>query len=192
MYPYSIPLLSFFVNENNWLTFLKKGDNVGNMQERFITSGTIAQNKKARFHYEILETLEAGIILTGGEVKSLRAGRVSIGESYISAENQSLFLINANIAQYSPTNRGFVQHNDTRPRELLLHRKELNKWIGAIAKKGQTAVPLELYFNQKGLAKIKIALCVGKNMADKREAIKKRDWNREKQRILAYYNNGKK
>lgn len=153
-----------------------------------ISTGLVANNKKARFNYEILETYEAGIVLTGGEVKSLRLGHASINESYADMENRELFLINAHIAEYKGAKGGFVQENATRPRKLLLHERELNKLIAAVEQKGKTIVPLELYFNSRGVAKVKIALAVGKNMADKREDIKKRDWNREKQRIMAHYN----
>ncbi len=157
-----------------------------------ITSGTVATNRKARFNYEILETFEAGLVLTGGEVKSLRAGHATINESYADAENRELFLINAHITEYAAAKDGFVKQIASRPRKLLLKRKELNKILASIEQKGKTVVPLELYFNSRGIAKIKIALAVGKNLVDKRQDIKKRDWNRDKQRILAYYNRGKK
>lgn len=162
------------------------------MSKTLISTGIVATNKKARFNYEILETFEAGIVLTGGEVKSLRAGHATINESYADSENRELYLVNAHITEYAPTKGGFIQENATRPRKLLLHQKELNKIFASIEQKGKTIIPLEIYFNKRGVAKVKIALGVGKNMADKREDIKKRDWNRDKQRILAYYNNGKK
>ena len=148
----------------------------------------IAQNKKARFNYQIQETLVAGIVLTGGEVKSLRMGRANINESYVSPENGEIFLINSHILEYAPAAKGFVKQTPTRPRKLLLTSQEIKKWTGAVAKKGQTIIPLELFFNHKGLAKIKIALAMGKNLVDKRETIKQRDWNREKQRVLKNYN----
>lgn len=159
------------------------------MAKTLITTGPVATNRKARFNYEILETFEAGIVLTGGEVKSLRAGHATINESYASAENRELFLINAHVTEYSGSNGGFVQELASRPRKLLLHQKELNKILAAIEQKGKTLVPLELYFNCRGIAKVRIALAIGKNHADKREDIKKRDWDREKQRILVHYNN---
>lgn len=156
-----------------------------------ITTGTVATNRKARFNYAILETFEAGIILTGGEVKSLRAGHATINESYASFEGNGLFLINAHIMEYSAAKDGFVKQVAARPRQLLLRKKELKKIKDEVAKKGKTVVPLEIFFNQRGLAKVKIAIACGKNHADKREDIKKRDWNLEKRRILAHYNNGK-
>ncbi len=159
---------------------------------KMIATGSVATNRKARFNYEILETFEAGVILTGGEVKSLRLGHASIGESYAAREKSKLMLINANIAEWAPAKGGFVVQNATRPRALLLHQKELNKIFAALERKGQTVVPLEIFFNARGLAKVKIALAAGKTHADKREAVKKRDWNIEKRRILAHYNNGKK
>lgn len=162
------------------------------MNKTLISTGTVANNKKARFNYTVLETFEAGIMLTGGEVKSLRAGRATISESYATVDNGELFLVNAHILEDKATKGGFVQHVAGRPRKLLLKRKELNRLMGEVAKKGKTLVPLEIYFNDRGIAKVRIGLAQGKNMADKRETIKERDWNRDKQRILAHYNNGKK
>lgn len=153
-----------------------------------ITTGTIAQNRKARFNYTILETVEAGIVLTGGEVKSLRAGHASIGESYASFEKGELFLINASILPYAASKGGFVQQHDNRPRKLLLTKKEMHKLMGLIERKGHTLIPLELYFNARGLAKVKLALAQGKTHSDKRETIKKRDWDKQKQRILSFKN----
>ena len=109
-----------------------------------ITTGTVAQNRKARFNYTILETIEAGIMLTGGEVKSLRAGHASISESYASFEKGELFLINAHILPYAASKGGFIQQQDSRPRKLLLAKKEMNKLMGAIDRKGNTLIPLEL------------------------------------------------
>ena len=162
------------------------------MNKTLISTGRVATNKKAHFNFSILETFEAGIMLTGGEVKSLRAGRATINESYASADKNELFLVNAHILEFESTKGGFVQHVAGRPRKLLLKRKELNYLIGEISKKGKTVVPMEIYFNERGRAKVKIGLAIGKNHADKREDIKKRNWNRDKQRILAHYNNGKK
>lgn len=164
------------------------------MNKTLISTGTVANNKKARFNYAILETYEAGIMLTGGEVKSLRAGRATINESYASVNKETgeLFWVNAHILECGSTKGGFVQHVAGRPRKLLLKKKELSHLLGEIAKKGKTVVPLELYFNNRGLAKVRLGLAIGKNHADKREDIKTRDWNRDKQRILAHYNSGKK
>ncbi len=161
------------------------------MSKTLITSGTVATNRKARFNYAILETVEAGIILTGGEVKSLRAGHATINESYASFEGKGLFLINAHIMEYAAAKDGFVKQVAARPRQLLLHQKELKRMKEAVAQKGKTIVPLELFFNARGLAKVKLAIATGKNLVDKRQDIKKRDWNLEKRRILAHYNNGK-
>lgn len=149
---------------------------------------TIALNKKARFNYEILDTWEAGIILTGPEVKSLRAGRAQIAESYVSPEQGRLVLVNAYIAEYDASKGGFIEQNARRPRELLLHQKELSKLIVAVKQKGQTIVPLDLYFNSRGIVKVKIALCVGKNVRDKRDTVKQREWKREQGRIMRSYN----
>lgn len=162
------------------------------MTGNLITTGSIATNRKARFNYTVLETYEAGIVLTGGEVKSLRAGHATINESYASFEGDGLYLINAHIMEYGAAKGGFVKQVASRPRQLLLRKKELKKIKDEVSKKGKTVVPLELYFNTRGIAKVKIAVAAGKNLVDKREAVKKRDWNIEKRRILAHYNNGKK
>ena len=156
-----------------------------------ITTGQVATNRKAHFNYEILDTFEAGIVLTGGEVKSLRAGHAMISESYAAFENGGLYLINAHILDYAGAKGGFVEQNASRPKLLLLNKKELKKIKDEITKKGKTVVPLDLYFNSRGLAKIKIAIAKGKNLVDKRETMKKRDWNLEKRRVMAHYNNGK-
>lgn len=159
------------------------------MAKTLISSGTVATNRKARFNYEIQETYEAGIMLTGGEVKSLRAGHATIHESYASYEKDGAFyLINAHITEYDGAKGGFVPQTATRPRKLLLHTKEINKLKGAIEQKGKTVIPLELYFNARGVAKVKLAVAVGKNLVDKRETIKKREWDIAKRRILTQYN----
>lgn len=159
------------------------------MKKELISRGLIATNKKARFNYVIQETFEAGMILTGGEVKSLRAGRATINESYASVEKDgAVYLINAHIAEYAGSKGGFVFQTATRPRKLLLRAKEINKIRGAIEQKGKTLIPLELYFNARGIAKVKIAIATGKNHADKREDIKKREWNIIKRRILTQRN----
>ena len=157
------------------------------MAEKKPTS--IAVNKKAHFNYEILDTWEAGLILTGPEVKSLRAGRAQIAESYVAPESGRLMLVNAYIAEYDSSKGGFIEQNARRPRELLLHQKELTKLIIAVRQKGQTIVPLDLYFNGRGIAKVKIALCVGKNVRDKRDTIKQREWKRDQGRIMRHYYN---
>ena len=142
----------------------------------------IAENRKARFNYEILETFEAGMSLTGTEVKSLRQGKSNIAESYATEQNGEIFLINGHIPEYLQANR--FNHEPRRPRRLLLHRKEINKLIGAIQREGMTLIPLKLYFNHRGIAKLLLGLARGKKVHDKRETEKKRDWEREKGRLL--------
>ena len=142
----------------------------------------VADNRQARYHYELGDVVEAGIVLTGTEVKSLRAGKAQIAESYASNERGELFLINATIPEYLQANR--FNHEPKRPRKLLLHRKQLAKLFNAIAREGMTVVPLKLFFNDQGRAKVEIALGRGKKLHDKRETEKARDWNREKGRLL--------
>lgn len=142
----------------------------------------IADNRKARFNYELLESFEAGIALTGTEVKSLRLGKATIGESYAGPSGEQLLLFNADIPEYLQANR--FNHERKRPRQLLLHRRQINKLIGAVQRDGLTIVPTKLYFNEQGRAKIELALARGKTMGDKRETEKKRDWQREKGRLL--------
>ena len=142
----------------------------------------IADNRKARFNYEIGEVFEAGIALTGSEVKSLRQGKASIGESYADARGGEIWLVNANIAEYLQAGR--FNHLPKRPRRLLLHKRQINKLSGAVEREGMTLVPLKLYFNEKGRAKIEIALARGKKLYDKRQTEKKRSWERERGRLL--------
>lgn len=142
----------------------------------------IADNRKARFNYQVLDTLEAGIALTGTEVKSLRAGKATIGESYAGPSGEELLLFNADIPEYLQANR--FNHERKRPRKLLLHKRQINKLIGSVQRDGLTIIPLKLYFNEKGLAKLELALAKGKTLGDKRETEKKRDWDREKGRLL--------
>jgi SsrA-binding protein len=142
----------------------------------------IADNRKARFNYEIGDVFEAGIVLTGTEVKSLRAGKAMIAESYASNESGEMFLINSTIPEYLQANR--FNHEPKRPRKLLLKKKEIAKLFHAISREGMTVVPLKLFFNDFGRAKIEIALAKGKKLHDKRETEKARDWNREKGRLL--------
>ncbi len=141
-----------------------------------------ADNRKARFHYEIGQTFEAGIALTGTEVKSLRGGKSTIGESYAGVKDDELWLVNAFIPEYLEANR--FNHEPKRPRKLLLNRSELNKMIGAVQREGMTIVPLKIYFNEKGRAKVELALARGKKLHDKRETEKERDWNRDKARLM--------
>ncbi|MEQ1672880.1 MAG: SsrA-binding protein SmpB [Hyphomicrobium sp.] len=142
----------------------------------------IAENRKARHEYFITDSWEAGIMLSGSEVKSLRVGQTNIAESYASWEDGGLWLINSYIAEYKGA--AFFQHDSRRKRKLLMHQSELKKLKLAMERKGMTVVPLEMYFNAKGLAKIKIGLAEGKKLHDKRESDKKRDWDREKSRIM--------
>ncbi len=142
----------------------------------------IAENRRARFEYFIESTLEAGLQLTGTEVKSLRNGRANIAESYASVEGREIVLINANIPEYGPANR--FNHEPKRPRKLLLHRKEIDKLIGAVQREGRTLAPLKLYFNDKGRVKLELALATGKKAHDKRATIAERDWKREQGRLM--------
>ena len=142
----------------------------------------IAENRRARYDYFIESTLEAGLQLTGTEVKSLRNGRANIAESYASVEGREIVLINANIPEYGPANR--FNHEPKRPRKLLLHRKEIDKLIGAVQRDGRTLAPLKLYFNDKGRVKLELALATGKKAHDKRATIAERDWKREQGRLM--------
>jgi SsrA-binding protein len=142
----------------------------------------IADNRRARFDYEILDTYEAGIQLQGPEVKSLRAGRSSLSDSYATVERGELFLINAYIPEYREANR--FNHETRRPRKLLLHRKEIEKLANAVQREGLTIVPLKLFFNPRGRAKVDLALARGKRAHDKRETQKERSWQRDRQRLL--------
>jgi SsrA-binding protein len=146
-------------------------------------SKTVAQNRKARFNYFIEETLEAGIVLSGTEVKSLRSGQASINESYAGVKEGALYLLNAYIPEYIKAHVK-LQHEVRRPRKLLLHKNQISKLIGAIQRKGTTIVPLSIYFNKRGIAKVNLGIASGKKQHDKRETIKTRDWQREKSRIM--------
>ncbi len=143
----------------------------------------VAENRKARHEYFITDSVEAGLQLTGTEVKSLRRGQANIAESYASSEDGGLWLVNAYIPEYQGAGR-FFQHEPRRKRRLLLHKKEMHKLAIAVERQGMTLIPLELYFNARGIAKLKLALAEGKKLHDKREAAKKRDWNREKARLM--------
>ena len=147
----------------------------------------VANNKKAFFEYFILEKIEAGIQLTGSEVKSLRAGKASIKESYAETKKGQLFLINADISNYDKA-ASYSKTESKRVRKLLVHKKEISKLQGKIEKEGMTIIPLKIYFNKKGIAKIEIAIAKGKKLYDKRESKKKRDWNIQKKRILKNIN----
>jgi SsrA-binding protein len=142
----------------------------------------VVDNRKARFHYEIGEVVEAGIALTGTEVKSLRLGRAAIAEAYADARNGEIWLVNANIPEYQQASR--FNHAPKRPRKLLLHKRQINKFAAAVEREGMTIVPLRLFFNDKGRAKLEIALGRGKKLHDKRETEKKRSWERERGRLM--------
>lgn len=147
---------------------------------------TIAENRKARHDYQVIEKIEAGIVLTGTEVKGLRSGKANIAESYATEENGEIFLINANIPEYGHANR--FNHNPRRTRKLLFNKRQVSRLIGEIQRKGRTLVPLKLYFNPKGLAKLELAVAEGRKAHDKRQVLKERDWNRQKSRLLRNMN----
>ncbi len=141
-----------------------------------------AANRRARFNYEIGQTFEAGIVLSGTEVMSLRAGQSNIADSYASEKDGEMWLYNAYIPEYLQANR--FNHETRRPRKLLLHKREIARLSQAVARDGMTVVPLRIYFNDQGRAKVEIALARGKKLHDKRETSKQRDWNRDKGRLL--------
>ena len=143
---------------------------------------TVADNRKARFNYEIIDTYEAGIALTGTEVKSLRQGKATIGEAYAGPSGEEFFLFNAYIPEYLQANR--FNHETKRPRRLLLHKRQIDKLIGATQREGFTVIPLKIYFNDRGRAKVELGLGRGKKLHDKRETEKERSWNREKARLM--------
>ena len=142
----------------------------------------VAENRRARFEYSIDTVYEAGIALVGTEVKSLRFGEGSIAESYAEVRDEQVWLVNSNIPEFSHGNR--FNHEAKRPRKLLLHEREINKLHGAVARQGMTLVPLSVYFNSRGRAKVELALAKGRKDHDKREAIKERDWKRDAARIM--------
>ncbi|QHL91506.1 SsrA-binding protein SmpB [Sphingomonas changnyeongensis] len=142
----------------------------------------VAENRRARFDYFIDEVFEAGIVLTGTEVKSLRFGEGSIAESYAEVKDGEVWLVNSNVPEFSHGNR--FNHEPKRPRKLLLKERQINKMHGAVAREGMTLVPLSVYFNGKGRAKVELALARGKKAHDKRDTIRERDWKREQSRLL--------
>jgi len=152
------------------------------MAKTLIAHGTIAQNRKARRDYAVEDTLEAGIMLTGSEVKSLRNGRCTLVEAFAQPENGEVFLINAHIPAYEGASH--FQHDERRKRKLLLHRKEVDRLMAAVGRKGMTLVPLSIYFNARGIAKVQLGLAKGKTQIDRRDDIKTRDWQREQARLL--------
>jgi SsrA-binding protein len=150
--------------------------------ETFDKQKIVAENRRARFDYAIEDKFEAGLQLQGTEVKSLRAGEGSIAESYAEIRDGQAWLVNANIPEFSHGNR--FNHEPKRPRKLLLHQREIERLTGAVERKGMTLVPLTVYFNAKGRAKIELALAKGRQTKDKRDYIKDRDWQRDKARIM--------
>ena len=150
--------------------------------ETFDKQKVVAENRRARFDYAIEDKFEAGLALQGTEVKALRAGEASIAESYAEVKDGQVWLVNANIPEYSHGNR--INHEPRRPRKLLLKTREINKLFGATERKGMTLVPLSIYFNKTGRAKVELALGKGRKASDKRDYIKDRDWQRDKARVM--------
>jgi SsrA-binding protein len=150
--------------------------------ETFDKQKTVAENRRARYDYFIEDKFEAGLMLTGTEVKALRAGEATIAESYAEVRDGAVWLVNANVPEFSPGNR--FNHEPRRPRKLLLNAREIDKLTGAVERKGMTLVPLSIYFNGRGRAKVELALAKGKNSADKRQTTKDRDWQRDKARLM--------
>ena len=142
----------------------------------------VADNRRARHDYLIEEVVEAGLMLTGTEVKSLRSGKASLAEAYASDEGGEIYLLNCNIPEYDAGNRN--NHAPKRPRKLLLKKREIAKMIGAVQRKGMTLIPLKLYFNDKGIAKLEVAFAKGKKLHDKRQSDKDRSWSRDKARLM--------
>lgn len=147
------------------------------------TNETVAKNRRATFDYTIEETFDAGIVLKGTEVKSLRHGQCSLNETYVGPKNGEIWIFNMNIPEYQQASQK-LQHEPQAPRKLLLHKREVEKLLGSVNRQGLTIIPIRIYFNDRGMAKIQIALAKGKKSHDKREATKQRDWGREKQRLL--------
>ena len=160
------------------------GQNPKGKTQRELARKSVAENRQARRNYEIIDDLEVGIVLTGSEVKSLRSGKAQITESYASPERGELWLINANIPEFLQANR--FNHEEKRPRKLLVSKKELVRLSEGVNRAGNTIVPLKLYFNEHGKAKLLIGLGKGKKSFDKRETEKNRDWGREKARLLKH------
>lgn len=158
------------------------GQNPKGKTQRQLAQKMVAENRQARRNYEIIDSIEVGIVLTGSEVKSLREGRANIAEAYAREENGQIVMVNSTIPMYAPA--GQFNHDPGRKRILLVKKREFNRLIGAVDREGRTLVPLELYFGPTGMAKIKLALASGRKAPDKRDVEKKRDWDRQKGRIL--------
>ena len=152
-------------------------------EERALAQKYVSLNRKARHDYFITDTVEAGIVLFGTEVKSLRSGQASIQESFAIPKDGGIYLLNVYIPEYQQAGQ-HLQHETRRPRQLLLHKRQVEKFLGAVKREGMTMVPLGIYFNKRGIAKVELGLAKGKEKRDKREAVKERDWNREKARVM--------
>ncbi len=152
-------------------------------EERALAQKYVSLNRRARHDYFITSTFEAGLVLAGTEVKSLRTGQASIQEAFAQPKDGAIYLLNAYIPEYKQAG-AHLQHETRRPRQLLLHKREINKMLGAVKRDGMTLVPLGIYFNKRGIAKVEIGLAKGKQQRDKREAIKQREWQRDKARIM--------
>jgi SsrA-binding protein len=148
----------------------------------YINHGTVTVNRRAKYDYAISETIEAGMILTGSEVKALRIGRVSLNEAFAGEKDGALFLQGASIGIWEGANR--TQHEEKRPRKLLVKKREMQRLLGLVSAKGMTLVPMKVYFNERGYAKVLLGVAKGKKLYDKRETEKQRDWQREKSRIM--------
>ncbi|PTL86668.1 MAG: SsrA-binding protein [Candidatus Liberibacter europaeus] len=155
---------------------------MGSKSRSNLSRKNISENRKARYNYHITRSYEAGIVLTGTEVKSLRVGKINISDSYAVCENDEIWLLNAHIPEYTQANR--FNHSPRRRRKLLLHKKDIGKLYSAVRREGMTLVPMKIYFNERGFAKLDLALARGKKNYDKREDEKKHDWNRQKSRLL--------
>lgn len=155
-------------------------------RKAIISTGMVSENRRARYDYAVETTLEAGLVLSGSEVKSLRQGQANLNDSFAGAIKGSgdaeIALYNAYIPEYAKAT--IYQHEARRPRKLLMHKREVRRWLAAVAREGRTIVPLKLYFNDKGIAKVLLGLATGKKQHDKRDTEKKRDWDREKSRIM--------
>ncbi len=155
-------------------------------RKAIISTGMVSENRRARYDYAVETTLEAGLVLSGSEVKSLRLGQANLNDSFAGAikggGEADIALYNAYIPEYAKAT--IFQHEARRPRKLLMHKREARRWLAAVAREGRTIVPLKLYFNDKGIAKVLLGLATGKKQHDKRDTEKKRDWDREKSRIM--------
>ncbi len=152
-------------------------------EERALAQRYVSLNRRARHDYFITDTIEAGLMLAGTEVKSLRTGQASIQEAFAMPKDGAIYLLNAYIPEYKQAGI-HLQHETRRPRQLLLHKRQIDKMLGAVKREGMTLVPLGIYFNKRGIAKVEIGLAKGKQQKDKREAIKQREWKRDQARIM--------